>query len=49
MSIQVVRARKRLFDAGWRPSMAGLAADPKFHALLLALNEANRKKTMKRL
>ena len=48
MTLQVTVARRKLFNAGWKPSMAGQpVTDVTLHRLLLALNEANRKATMK--
>jgi hypothetical protein len=41
----VERARKRLFDAGWRPSDIGQPVTGEIHAALLALAAANRKAT----
>ena len=41
----VERARKRLFDAGWRPSDIGQPVTGEIHAALLKLAEANRKAT----
>jgi len=42
--------RKKLFAAGWKPSMVGLPiTDLKIRSLLLELNAANRRETMRRL
>jgi hypothetical protein len=42
--------RRRLFKAGWHPSMAGMpVTDEKISALLLELNAANAARTMRKL
>jgi hypothetical protein len=35
------RAYAALFAAGWKPVMAYAPAEPEYHELLLALNDAN--------
>ena len=43
------KARERLFAAGWKPTMAYAPAQPEYHDLLLALNDANCAVTRRRL